>query len=244
MAGALTRHNAAQLKGKIGRDPTDGELYIAHFLGANGAARLINAAGNDPNAKAAALFPRAAAANRSIFYDKQGGARSVTAVYGTLVTKLARAMPDPASAQAVAVSATLPSTGLLSPTRTAAVVPNVPAPPLATAVRSQMFAQARAGSPERSMQALAPAESPPLAFASEGGSGFHDLFRTEGRGAVSQTVSELWGARGAPAPQPNGAQTSQAVTPATGGAAVSAANDVRRSQGGGFDLFSTPRPPS
>src|SRR5215470_6206747 len=145
MAGALTRHNAVRLKDKIGRDPTDGELYIAHFLGANGASRLINAAGSDPNAKAAALFPRAAAANRSIFYDKQGGARSVTAVYGTLVTKLARAMPDPASAQAVAVSATLPSTGLLSPTRTAAVVPNVPAPPLATAVRSQMFAQARAG---------------------------------------------------------------------------------------------------
>src|SRR5262245_18267958 len=167
MAGALTRHNAARLKEKIGRDPTDGELYIAHLLGANGASRLINAAGSDPNAKAAALFPRAAAANRSIFYDKQGGARSVPAVYGPLVTRLARAMPDTASAQAVAASAMVPQTGLLSPTRTAAAAPNVAMPPLADAVRSQMFSQTRAGSAERSMAALAPADSPPLAFAAE-----------------------------------------------------------------------------
>jgi hypothetical protein len=234
MAGALTRHNAAVLKNRIGRDPTDGELYIAHFLGAAGASRLINAAGSDPNAKAATLFPRAAAANRAIFYDKQGGARSVTGVYGTLVTKLARAMPDPGSAQTVAASANMP-TGLFSPTRTAAVSPNVPAPPLAAAVSSQMFTQARAGDGARAISSLPQSESPPLAFASEG-SGFHSLFRTEGRGAVSQTVSELWGARSAAAPQ-----TSQAVTPS---AAMPTANDMRRPQSGGFDLFSTPRSPS
>ena len=234
MAGALTRHNAAVLKDRIGRDPTDGELYIAHFLGANGASRLINAAGSDPNAKAATLFPRAAAANRAIFYDKQGGARSVTGVYGTLVTKLARAMPDPSSAQAVAASATMPS--LLSPTRTAAISPNVPMPPLAGSVSSQMFAQSRPDG-ARATSSLPQSESPPLAFADEG-SGFHSLFRTEGRGAVSQAVSELWGARTAAAPQ---AQTSQAVTP---GAAVPTTNNVRRPQSGGFDLFSTPRSPS
>ena len=51
MAGALTRHNAARLKTRIGRDATDGELYMAHFLGAGGVARLINAAGNNPQAR-------------------------------------------------------------------------------------------------------------------------------------------------------------------------------------------------
>src|SRR5262245_2790565 len=61
MAGALTRANAARLRGKIGRDPTEGELYIAHFLGAGGAAKLINAAATNPHVKAANLFPRAAA---------------------------------------------------------------------------------------------------------------------------------------------------------------------------------------
>ena len=34
MAGAFSRANALQLTGSIGRRPTEGELYIAHFLGA------------------------------------------------------------------------------------------------------------------------------------------------------------------------------------------------------------------
>ena len=38
MAGALTQNNAAVLSRRIGRQPTYSELYIAHFLGAGGAA--------------------------------------------------------------------------------------------------------------------------------------------------------------------------------------------------------------
>src|SRR6185437_2677007 len=67
MAGALTQSNSFQLTGKIGRRPTDGELYMAHFLGVGGAATLINSAVDNPQASAAKLFPNAAAANRSIF---------------------------------------------------------------------------------------------------------------------------------------------------------------------------------
>ena len=37
MAGAFTRNNAAQLTTALGRTPSEGELYIAHFLGADGA---------------------------------------------------------------------------------------------------------------------------------------------------------------------------------------------------------------
>jgi len=44
MAGAFTRSNAAELASAIGRPPSEGELYIAHFLGAHGASRLIAAA--------------------------------------------------------------------------------------------------------------------------------------------------------------------------------------------------------
>jgi hypothetical protein len=43
MAGAFTQANAAQLAAGIGRQPSEGELYIAHFLGSDGAAKLINA---------------------------------------------------------------------------------------------------------------------------------------------------------------------------------------------------------
>ena len=243
MAGALTRYNAARLKARIGRDATDGELYMAHFLGAGGASRLINAAGNSPQAKAATLFPRAAAANPSIFYDKQGGARSVTAVYGLLASKLARAMPDgtPAGAQAAASAPSAPSRtaaaattpanggyGLFAPTRTAAVSPSIPMPPLSESVAPLMFGQTRAPgtAPNAGTASVAPS-SPPLAFASDG-SGFHSLFHTEGRGAVSNTVSALWGARA-----DNGVQTPTAVTPSPA---------TSPGDSGGFDLFRSSGP--
>jgi hypothetical protein len=86
MAGALTRRNATYLEGRLGRTPNAGELYIAHFMGAGGAAALIELAGTRPNASAAAHFPRHASANRSIFYEK-GEALTVEAVYADLVSK-------------------------------------------------------------------------------------------------------------------------------------------------------------
>jgi hypothetical protein len=166
MAGALTRQNANRLRAKIGRDPTEGELYIAHFLGAGGAARLINTAGRNPHAKAADLFPRAAQANRSIFYDKQGAARSVTGVYGVLVTKLARAMPATGAttqvAQAAPVAPKAPAAlavtvpparmanagpGMFAPTRVLAVAPAAEMPPLAESVAPLMAPPAPTVSP-------------------------------------------------------------------------------------------------
>lgn len=91
MAGAFTRGNMDQLQGALGRPPTDGELYIAHFLGPDGATRLIGAATNRPNASAADLFPGAAGANRSIFYDRAGNARSTEQVYAVLANKFDKA---------------------------------------------------------------------------------------------------------------------------------------------------------
>ena len=44
MAGAFANSNAKVLTERLGRKPTDGELYMAHFLGASGAARFISAA--------------------------------------------------------------------------------------------------------------------------------------------------------------------------------------------------------
>ncbi len=86
MAGALTRRNAGYLSARLGRPVTDGELYIAHFLGARGAASLIAVAAQVPQAKAADLFPKQAAANKSIFFA-EGRARSVSEVYANLVAK-------------------------------------------------------------------------------------------------------------------------------------------------------------
>ena len=118
MAGAFTQTNAAQLASALGRQPSEGELYIAHFLGSEGAAKLIGAMRSQPNANAAQLFPQAAAANPGIFVNKSGQPRSVSEVYTGLTGRfeVARAtafgpalrgaqvaMPDPAGvAQAYA----------------------------------------------------------------------------------------------------------------------------------------------
>ncbi|MCP4621143.1 MAG: transglycosylase SLT domain-containing protein, partial [Bradyrhizobium sp.] len=88
MAAVLTQSNSFKLTGKIGRRPTDSELYMAHFMGVGGAAKLISNAEDNPNASAARLFPNAAAANQSIFYEKgTGRARSVSEVYSVLNTR-------------------------------------------------------------------------------------------------------------------------------------------------------------
>jgi hypothetical protein len=84
MAGELASDHASYLKGRIGRQPSGGELYAAHFLGPKGAARLIEAQERNPEASAANLFPQAAAANKSIFY-RQGRACSVEEVYANLM---------------------------------------------------------------------------------------------------------------------------------------------------------------
>ena len=85
MAAEMTAGHAAYLKSRIGRDPTQGELYAAHFLGPDGAADLIQTANTRPGANAAALFPAAARSNHGIFYH-HGRALNVAEVMTNLKT--------------------------------------------------------------------------------------------------------------------------------------------------------------
>lgn len=86
MAAAFSKRNAAEIQSVLGRAPTSGELYIAHFLGANGAKRFLSLRASNPNAPAASAFPEAARANKSIFYNANG-ARSIEETYRVLVAK-------------------------------------------------------------------------------------------------------------------------------------------------------------
>jgi hypothetical protein len=83
MAAELTASNAAYLRGRSGREPGAGDLYAAHFLGPAGAAQLMDAMDRQPGTSAAALFPEAAAANRSIFY-RDGRPATVAEVHANL----------------------------------------------------------------------------------------------------------------------------------------------------------------
>lgn len=88
MAAEFASDNADGLKASLGRQPRSADLYFAHFLGLQGATRFLKAADAQPDANAAALFPREARANRSIFYDNSGSARSLSQVYALMAKKI------------------------------------------------------------------------------------------------------------------------------------------------------------
>lgn len=95
LAGALTEQNREALSGALGREPTGGDLYAAHVLGARGAAALIATAQASPARAAALDMPEAAAANRGLFYDKTGRPRGAAELYAHLAA--ARTGPAPAT---------------------------------------------------------------------------------------------------------------------------------------------------
>jgi hypothetical protein len=178
MAGAFSRANAFRLTGSVGRPPTEGELYIAHFLGPDGAGRLINAADSRPGASAAAMFPAAAAANRNIFYDSSGSARSIGQVYDRLTGKfdnartVAVAAASPRATEPSAVSTASGMTAIPIASNAIKSPANVPD----TAGITQALAEARA-----KIQAVP--DSRPL---------FQAMFSDRGDEAVSKTVANLW----------------------------------------------------
>ena len=99
MAAQLTGDNQAAMTTALGHAPDPAELYMAHFLGVDGATKLLTA---DPSASAAALLPKAAAANRSVFFDSAGNPKSVAQVTDMLRTKVQAAMSSTSTADMAA----------------------------------------------------------------------------------------------------------------------------------------------
>jgi hypothetical protein len=129
MAGALTQANAAQLSAALGRKPTDGELYMAHVLGATGALKLIGASATTPQAIAANVLPEAAQANRSLFYTGQGTARSASQLYAILTSRQNVALPTSAAILSASAAST-PAIALAAPDPQSNGAASEPAPPL------------------------------------------------------------------------------------------------------------------
>lgn len=92
MAAELANDNKADLTGALGREPDAAELYLAHFLGSGGAQEFLQALNANPGQSAASVLPKAAAANRGIFYDGAGAPRSVAGVMELMRGKVSRAM--------------------------------------------------------------------------------------------------------------------------------------------------------
>lgn len=92
MAAELANDNRADLTGILGREPDAAELYLAHFLGSGGAREFLSALNTNPAQSAAAVLPKAAAANRTIFFDGAGAPRSVAGVMELLRGRVSAAM--------------------------------------------------------------------------------------------------------------------------------------------------------
>jgi hypothetical protein len=179
MAGVLTQSNSFRLTGKIGRRPTDSELYMAHFMGVGGAAKLIANAEDNPKASGARLFPNAAAANRSIFYERGGRARTVSEVYSVLTSRYASAANSQATRTAMA------SVGVTPASKVAAAA--------ATAVDNAAYLSSF---PDvRQLTPVAAAPQPAITTALQPGQPmFRSLFHAGERAQpVSPAVQELWG---------------------------------------------------
>lgn len=98
----FTQKQKKQLERGTGRAATNTDLYMAHFLGSGGAVKFLNAMGRNPNAIAAEMDPRAAKANRSIYYDDSGRARTLQEVYNLMSNKMDKAMVQVGSGKAPA----------------------------------------------------------------------------------------------------------------------------------------------
>jgi soluble lytic murein transglycosylase-like protein len=88
LAAEFARQNKSEVEHALGRPASATDLYLAHFLGAQGATNFLKKIEVDGSANAAELMPQAAAANRWVFYDDAGNAKSVSDIYRSFANKI------------------------------------------------------------------------------------------------------------------------------------------------------------
>jgi hypothetical protein len=184
MAAALTQSNSFRLTGLLGRRPSDSELYMAHFMGVGGAAKLIANAEDNPQAVGARLFPNAASANRSIFYARDGRARSVSEVYAVLDSRYASAANSRATRSAMALYGDTPSTTAVASANGMQAIPVID-----NAAYLQSLPDRRGVSPIAASSATTVADN-----SSTSTPVFRSLYQPgDATQPVSTTVQKLWG---------------------------------------------------
>ncbi len=113
MAAEHASDNKAYLERKLGRQVDGTDLYMAHFLGIGGASKFLRGLERDPQGSAAAVLPAAARANRTIFYNRDGSARSFADIRARFATRMDRG-DDDANPNYIAPARTLPTLQLAS----------------------------------------------------------------------------------------------------------------------------------
>ncbi|NEU11887.1 transglycosylase SLT domain-containing protein [Methylobacterium sp. BTF04] len=88
LAAEMLKRDSLRIARRIGRNLTGGEVYLVHFLGPDGAERMIDEVTHKPDTVAADLLPRPAAANKPIFYGAGAKSLSVAEVRGKFETMI------------------------------------------------------------------------------------------------------------------------------------------------------------
>jgi hypothetical protein len=114
MAAELASDNKVKMEAALGRPATATDLHLAHFLGLSGALRFIRKLDSDPSTTGAAMFPRAAAANANVFFDKNGNARTVAEIYNRMNTSITSDQQTFASLEGTSAKGSTAATAIAS----------------------------------------------------------------------------------------------------------------------------------
>ena len=112
LAGDFLHDVSDSLRNSLGRAPTASEVYLGHFLGANGARQILTA---PKDQIAANVLPDAADANQRMFYAADGTAFTTSQFLSHLSDKVSRAFSD--------IGATIPSDALAMADRAPSAAP-------------------------------------------------------------------------------------------------------------------------
>lgn len=126
MAGEFAAENKRTLMNNGIKDADIGptELYLAHFLGAGAASEFIKGMQENPLTPAADIFPRAAKANKNVFYNANTQqAKSLGAVYAFFDKKFGNSVDATNGGEGVTIAdaSRIPSPPTRKPTPTTTV---------------------------------------------------------------------------------------------------------------------------
>jgi hypothetical protein len=117
MAGEAAKQTKQTLECALGREVCGGELYAAHVFGASGARHLIELKERNPDGRADIAFPQAAKANKSVFYNPDGTAKSVGELYAWAVGGSPAQAPIQVAASAAPASRPAPAVSVSADAR-------------------------------------------------------------------------------------------------------------------------------
>ena len=78
VASRYIKHISAILEKAFDRKPSTGEVYLGYFMGPSGAVAILKALQSDPNTLGHKVFPKAAKANPTLFFEKGDTSKPLT----------------------------------------------------------------------------------------------------------------------------------------------------------------------